>query len=83
MMCPCSYCREQERERSRSMTADVIRLPVQHVDRPHCDDCKRQLPHVFSLRAGLLEFPGFKLTQYTVRVVCVCGAVADLTTKLV
>ncbi|HYB52828.1 MAG TPA: hypothetical protein VEG84_03090 [Thermoanaerobaculia bacterium] len=60
--------------------SEVIRLPKQHRQKPHCATCGRALPDLKSVQITAMadEFGDTSLYALTFHVRCACGAPWDL-----
>jgi hypothetical protein len=54
------------------------RLPVQHPKRPHCPNCKSDLPNFNDVYMSMLDHVDYRLFAVTFHVRCKCGAAWDL-----
>jgi hypothetical protein len=64
--------------------SDVIQLPIQHRNHPHCEACGADLPtfNTMNIIFSPLELEKVKIEAMTFHIVCVCGAHWDLRKKV-
>jgi hypothetical protein len=60
--------------------SDLVRLPVQHKERPHCPRCETDVPtfNRTNIDTSPAELGEFELLAVTFHVKCPCGAEWDL-----